>query len=129
MTEDRRQIIVWLRHGFFGFFSVFCLLSSVLCCASQQEELENLRKRIAAMQREMEKTSESESEAADALRESERGISDSNRKLAELAAQQRAADRKLIELQSQEQQLSNNVASQQARLGKLLYQQYLGGKQ
>jgi septal ring factor EnvC (AmiA/AmiB activator) len=120
---------VWLRHGAVWSLSVFCLLSSVLCSASQQEELENLRTRIAAMQHEIDKTSESKSEAADALRESERGISDSNRKLAELAEQLRAADKKLNGLQTQEQQLGNDLDTQQAQLGKLLYQQYLGGKQ
>src|SRR3989338_6502065 len=113
------------------------LLSLVICSltllgtayASQQEELGNLRKRIAAMQREMEKTSESKSEAADALRDSERAISDSNRKLAELAAQQHIADEKLNKLQKQEQRLTGSMAEQQVLLGKLLYQQYLGGKQ
>lgn len=97
--------------------------------ASQQEELENLRKRISAMQRDMDKTSESKSEATDALRESERAISNSNRMLAELAERQRNADRRLGELQAQERQLSGNLESQQTLLGKLLYQQYLGGKQ
>jgi len=129
MTEDRGRIVMWLRHGAVWSLSVFCLLSSVLCSASQQDELENLRKRISAMQREMDKTSESKSEAADALRESERAISDSNRKLAELAEQQRAADKKLNELQGQERHLTGSMAEQQALLGKLLYQQYLGGKQ
>ena len=113
------------------------LLSLVLCSltlvgtvyASQQEELENLRKRIAAVQRDMDKTSESKAEAADALRESERAISNSNRKLAELAALQHAADQKLSKLQGQQQKLSTNMTGQQALLGKLLYQQYLGGEQ
>src|SRR3989339_1201400 len=125
----------------FGAMSVgYCalrLLSLVICgltlvgtaYASQQEELGNLRKRIAAMQREMDKTSESKSEAADALRESERAISDSNRKLADLAGQQRAADKKLNELQQQERQLTGSMAEQQVLLGRLLYQQYLGGEQ
>src|SRR3989338_11250379 len=81
------------------------------------------------MQLEMDKTSESKSEAADALRESERGISDSNRNLAGLAGQLRPADKKLNELQAQEQQLGNDLETQQIQLGKLLYQQYLGGKQ
>ena len=97
--------------------------------ADQQEELENLRKRIAAMQYEMDKTSESKSEAVDALRESERAISDSKRKLAKLTEQQRAADKKLGELQEQERRLTGNMAEQQVLLGRLLYQQYLGGKQ
>jgi septal ring factor EnvC (AmiA/AmiB activator) len=139
MTEDRGVVAAAPRNLFKRvaqrhtticlLLSVFCLLSSVLCSANQQDELENLRKRIASMQHEIDKTSESKSEAADALRESERGISDSNRKLAELAEQLRAADKKLNGLQTQEQQLGNDLDTQQAQLGKLLYQQYLGGKQ
>lgn len=109
---------------------VLCILTPVSAAyASQQEELENLRKRISAMQHDMEKTNESKSEAADALRESERAISDSNRRLAELSTQQREADHKLSALQSQEQQLGKSMSGQQVLLGKLLYQQYLGGKQ
>ena len=113
------------------------LLALILCSlnmastayADEQGELKNLRERITTMQREMEKTSESKSEAADALRESERAISDSNRKLAKLAGQQRAADNKLGKLKAQEQTYSRNLSGQQALLGKLLHQQYLGGKQ
>lgn len=98
------------------------------CFASQQEELENLRQRIAAMQSEIAKTSESKNEAADALRESERAISDSNRKLAELSSHQNEANSKLSALQIQQQQLNQSLSSQQKMLGNLLYQQYLGGK-
>lgn len=116
---------------------LFCLLLFTWCGlapihpahATQQEELENLRKRIAAMQHEIEKTSESKSEAADSLRESERSISDSNRRLAKIAAQQRIADIRLGELRKQEQQLTESMAKQQHQLGRLLYQQYLEGQQ
>ena len=108
---------------------VWCsLLISGAASASQQEELENLRQRIAAMQSEITKTSESKSEAADALRTSELAISDSNRKLAGLAEQQQKADLKLNALQTQQQQLSQNLSRQKVLLEKLLYQQYVGGK-
>lgn len=106
-----------------------CLLVATVAHASQQEELDNLRGRISAMQRDLDKTSESKAEAADALRESERAISDGNRKLLELATQQHAVDKKLSALQSQQQQLASNMSSQQTLLGHLLYQQYLGGQQ
>ena len=129
MTEDRRPTVVWLRHGAVWSLSVFCLLSSVICSASEEEELENLRKRIAAMQQDMDKTSESKSDAADALRESERAISKSKRKVTELVAKQRAADKKLGKLGGQQKKLSHDIANQQFLLGKLLYQQYLGGTQ
>ncbi len=113
------------------------LITFILCSLSiistayggQQEELDNLRKRIAAMQSEMEKTSETKSEVSDSLRESERSISNSNRKLSILAARLLAADAKLNSLQTERRMLAAKVASQQALLGKLLYQQYLGGKQ
>ncbi len=119
-------MIPFLRHAVL----LGCALTAAGgACAGQQEELENLRSRIAAVQRDMDKTSESKAEAADALRESERAISDSNRKLAALAAEQRAADHKLAELQAQQQQLAGNMSGQQVLLGRLLYQQYLGGQQ
>jgi septal ring factor EnvC (AmiA/AmiB activator) len=97
--------------------------------ASRQEELGNLRKRIAAMQSNMEKTRESKVEVADGLRESERAISTSNRKLAELATLQHAVDGKLSALQAQHKTLTVSIAEQQTMLGKLVYQQYREGEQ
>ncbi len=109
---------------------LLCFCLPVKCAhATQQEELDNLRKRIASLQQEMEKTSESKSEAADAFRESERSISDSNRSLAELTQRQREAGITLMQLQQQGQKLEQDIQGQQILLGKLLYQQYLGGRQ
>ena len=96
---------------------------------ADRQELENLRKRIATVQHNMDKTSESKTEAADSLRESERAISTSNRKLADIAAQQHIADQKLGKLQTQLRKLNSDLTEQQTLLGKLLYQQYFGGKQ
>lgn len=109
-------------------FAFCCLHLAGVAYAGQQEELENLRRRIADMQGEIAKTSESKSETADALRASEREISDSNRKLAQLASQQKQADEKLAELHTQRKQLDADLSRQQVLLEKLLYQQYLGGE-
>ncbi len=107
-----------------------CLVAGIGSAhASRQDELENLRRRITSLQQELEKTSESKSEAADALRESERAISNSNRKLAELAQQQRTAGHTLVQLQQQARQLERDMQGQQVLLGKMFHQQYLGGKQ
>jgi septal ring factor EnvC (AmiA/AmiB activator) len=107
-----------------------CLAAATgMAHASQQEELANLRQRISALQQELDKTSESKSEASDALRESERAISDSNRKLNDLSQQQRKASQSLLQMQQKSAQLEKDVQSQQALLGELLYQQYLGGRQ
>jgi len=104
-----------------------CLLLAGSVFASQQEELDNLRKRIAEMQSEIAKTSETKSEAADALRASELAISSGNRKLSNLAAQQREVYTRLESLHTQRQQLEINSSRQQVLLGKLLYHQYLSG--
>lgn len=109
--------------------AVACLTVGSVAHASQQDDLENLRKRISALQQEFEKTNESKSEAADALRESERTISTSNRKLNELSEQQQMANREMAQLQRESAQLEKNLQSGQSLLGKLLYQQYLGGEQ
>lgn len=95
--------------------------------AGKQDDLEKLRKRIAALQQEVEKTSESKNEAADELRESERAISDSNRKLHDLAQRQQLANRELSELQQRAATMEREMQGQQTMLGRLLYQQYLDG--
>ena len=95
--------------------------------AAQQDDLEKLRKRIAAMQQEFEKNNESKAEAADSLRESERAVSNSNRKLHELAQQQESANHELGLLQQRAAAMNKEMQGQQALLGRLLYQQYLDG--
>ena len=111
------------------------LFSAAVCLfinnahAGQQEELESLRQRIAAMQQEMEKTSNSKAETADALRESERAISNANRILHQLARQQREANLTLGQFQQQSKKISGEMQDQQLQLARLLHQQYLGGKQ
>lgn len=103
------------------------LLPTVAASATQQEALENLRKRITALQDKMERTTESKSEAADALRASEKAISDSNRKLAELSRSQKAAEYRFSQLMKKQQLLNADMAKQQASIGKLLYLQYMNG--
>jgi septal ring factor EnvC (AmiA/AmiB activator) len=111
------------------FFFFACLLTGTPAHATQQEELENLRQRITALQQDFDKTNESKAEAADALRESERNISNSTRKLNQLAQQQQSAGQALDQLQQQSAQLGKEMQNEQQLLSKLLYQQYLGGKQ
>ncbi len=104
-------------------------IAAVAARAGEQEDLTRLRQRIAALQQELEKTSESKSEAADALRESERAISESNRELADLARQQRSAAFALTDLQQQSAQLKATIAQQQAQLSAVLYREYQEGRQ
>lgn len=109
--------------------AIVCCLPVNGACAAQQDELEALRKRIAGLQQELEKTGGHKSEAVDALRESERAISDSSRRLAELSQQQRAASLALVQLQRQTRQLNGDVQAQQKVLGQMLYRLYVGGEE
>jgi septal ring factor EnvC (AmiA/AmiB activator) len=112
------------------FLGLGLLVASLTAVAgnSREEELAQLRERIHSMQQELEKTSESKSEAADSLRESELAISRSNRQLAELTAQQRKTHLELKQLDRQSAQIRKDMEGQQAQLGKLLLQQYVGGQ-
>lgn len=112
----------------FALLLCLCLTANAVF-ASKQDDLDRLRQRISTLQQQLEKTTESRSEATDALRESESAISDSKRRLAELSHQQRETTQTLRTLQLQGQQLEQDIQEQQALLGKLLYQQYLGGRQ
>ncbi len=108
-----------------------CLLAVFLLSASahasQESDLEKLRHRLASIQRDFDQASESRSEVTDALRDSERAISDSNRNLSQLTHQQRAAERDLERLQQRHAVLNADYKKQQSLLGRLLYQQYIGG--
>lgn len=110
-------------------FLLALLLLASAAHATKQEDLDRLRKRIAALQQEFESTSESKAEAADDLRESERAISNSKRRLRELEREQKVANRELATLQKRAASLEKELQSQQAMLGRLLYQQYLEGSE
>jgi murein hydrolase activator len=97
--------------------------------AKQKEDLRQLRERIESLQRRLAESEESRTDAADALRDSERAISASTRALRELADQQRAIGGRLAALQEQSQRTGADIEGQQARLARLLYQQYTGGQQ
>jgi septal ring factor EnvC (AmiA/AmiB activator) len=103
------------------------LLTSAVAFASQQDDLNKLRARITALQKDFDKANESQTEAADDLRESERAISDSNRALERLTQLQRAARVDLASLQQQERALRGDMREQQDLLGRLLCRQYLQG--
>ncbi len=93
---------------------------------AQKEELRQLRGRIEALQKRLASAEETKNETADALRESERAISAADRALHELAGQQREINTRLAELRFQARRVSGDIESQQTRLARLLYQQYLG---
>jgi murein hydrolase activator len=97
--------------------------------AKNKQDLKDLRVRIEALQQELAASEETRDEAEDALRGSERAISDANRKLSALTARQRAADAVLSGLDAEGKRIRAEIDAQQMLLSRLLYQQYLGGQQ
>ncbi|MEW6314293.1 MAG: peptidoglycan DD-metalloendopeptidase family protein [Pseudomonadota bacterium] len=95
--------------------------------AAKQEQLKDLRGRIAELQRELSDAEESKSETADALRESERAISAANRRLFELALAQSTVRATLADLQQKTRSREGDLSIQQQRLERLLYRQYTQG--
>ena len=95
---------------------------------AQKEELQALRGRIEVLGKQLAAAEESKNEAVDALQESERAISESNRVLRELAAKQRAVNARLTALQDQRRLAVADIDGQKARLAQLLYQQYIGAQ-
>jgi septal ring factor EnvC (AmiA/AmiB activator) len=96
--------------------------------APSKQSLEELRSRIESLKKELESTQASHSEAADALKKSERAISEAKRRLHSIGIQQ-AANRQALELQQAEKsRLDETIHQQQQLLSQQLYQQYVTGQ-
>lgn len=126
-----------MNAGFFSFRTAIVLFAGalVLACpplparAAPKPELQELRGRIEALQKELDSKEDARADATDVLKSSERAISGINLKLRTLAAQQQEADSTLNNLEQQKTNLHKRIATEQAMLGKLLYQQYRSGQQ
>ena len=93
-----------------------------------QKDLNQLRSRLETLQKKLGASEETKSEAVDALRESERAISEANRQLRDLGAQQYTVDARLAGLKQQTRRTSADIEERQAQLARLLYQQYTGAQ-
>lgn len=93
-----------------------------------KQSLSELRGRIEALTKELQNTREAHTEASDALKESERAISDAKRRLHRIALQQAANRKTLQQLQQDKQQLQATIAEQQAQLAAQLAQHYRNGQ-
>lgn len=103
------------------------LLPAAASAAQGRQDLSDLRARIEQLRRELADTTESRSEAADALRQSERAISDANRRLRDIAAQQSAIDQRTSELESMGLKIGQQAAQGRMLLRRSLQQRYLRG--
>ncbi|HXC37769.1 MAG TPA: peptidoglycan DD-metalloendopeptidase family protein [Burkholderiales bacterium] len=94
---------------------------------ADSEDLRELRGRIEALRGDIASKEETRSEARDALRESERAISEANRRLRSLAEEQQAAKVELNRIGNEESKVEAELAARQDILGRVLMARYLGG--
>lgn len=114
--------------------ALYCLLIILYAVSAQaapdngkQQELKDLRGRIQSLQEELEQANEDRSEVADALKKSERRISDANRGLRDLDSRQRHLSKNLKLLNEDTRTTQKEIAEQQTRLAALLKERYIQG--
>lgn len=95
--------------------------------ADKKEELSQLRQRIDKLQRDLAKSEESRGEAADALRISEKAISEVNRTLVSLTREQQQISHSLADLATQMTANRADTARQQELLERMIRHQYMHG--
>ena len=108
--------------------ALFTMAVSTGAQAGPQDELKDLRGRIEALNKRLTESESSKAEASDALKDSERAVSETSRKLYRISGQRREVHTALSRLQSRARVVESNIADEQATLGRLLYQQYVGGQ-
>jgi septal ring factor EnvC (AmiA/AmiB activator) len=110
-------------------FTLSAVASPCLAQTTQKKrELDELRSRIESLQKELDKAEESKAEAVDALRDSERAISQTNRRIYNLAGQRRSVNADAQRLGLEAQALRSRIAVEQQALADLLYRQYVNGQ-
>ncbi len=95
--------------------------------ADKKTELNQLRDRIENLQRDLAKSEESRSEIADALRTSEKAISEVNRGLVSLGREQGQISQSLADMKRKIDAGRADVARQQSLLDRMIRYQYMHG--
>ena len=93
-----------------------------------EQERAELRKKLLTLKEDIGKTEKARGHAADSLAASEAAISNANRSLRELAAEQERTKKRLEKLSVSQEALETAVAQQRNRLEKMLRGQYVGGQ-
>lgn len=95
--------------------------------ADSKSELESLRERLQKLQQEYQRNRESSAEAADALKQSERAISEAGRKLHQLEREQRNAQAAVRAATAESEKTSADIRQRQERLREMFRQAYMRG--
>ena len=100
--------------------ALLLLLVGVAQAQPREEELAKLRARIDALADKLEEKEGSRREARDALKDSERAISQANRRLASLAAEERSLRAASGRIAERRRESEKRLAAQRAALERML---------
>lgn len=92
-----------------------------------ENEQTKVHSRLNTLKKEIGKTEVAKGKASEALTQSKKAISTTERSLLELGQKKTATENKLAQLSSEQAQLTDTVARQQKQLAKLMQQQYVSG--
>ncbi|MDB5761152.1 MAG: peptidase family [Herminiimonas sp.] len=94
-----------------------------------ESERAALRQKLTVLKRDINRTEAAKGHAADALARSETAISDANRSLHELAAEQTQTSARLDALSKEQVELTRSVDARHEQLARLLREQYVSGNE
>jgi septal ring factor EnvC (AmiA/AmiB activator) len=108
--------------------ALFSLVLFSFCAnATKQEDLKALRDRIEQLNQQLQEKEESRKEVRDALRASERAISEANRSLAALETERRALRAQAARIAERRRVLESSLAERQAAIERMLVARYAAG--
>ncbi len=116
-----------MRRNAYRIVSLLFALSCAVGYADKKTELNQLRDRIDNLQKDLAKSEESKSEVADALRTSEKAISEVNRGLLSLGREQGQISQSLADVKRKIGAGRADVARQQGLLDRMIRYQYMHG--
>ncbi|MBV8465117.1 MAG: peptidoglycan DD-metalloendopeptidase family protein [Burkholderiales bacterium] len=103
-------------------------LASACSAAEPGTDLQELRQKIDSLKQELEANEATRTEAADALKESEKAISDANRAFADLNKQQIESQLEIDKVNTDIARVNANIDANRIRLTKLLRARYRNGE-
>ena len=93
-----------------------------------KESLSSIHERIEKLKKDLDQTKEAHADVADALKKSEKAISETNRKLFEIKQDHQKYSETLQSLQQKKLSLETTLGQQKAQISKQLYEQYVHGE-
>ncbi|OAM51439.1 peptidase M23 [Methylovorus sp. MM2] len=127
---DKKGVSYKLAVTLFAMLMTFSQSTSAATKVEKsKDDLNQIHERIEKLKKELDSNTEAHADATDALKESEKAISETNRKLYELSLQQKQNRANLQSLEQQKSGLESTIQQQKQLLGAQLYEQYLHGQQ